>query len=77
MAVDLAKMENEITESSGLLNTVPAEVQKFAPRSAATMESIQNDIRRTIDELDKHAKRLDEYRQALQVDVDRLRRNCA
>lgn len=72
MAVDLAKMENDITEPVG----VPAEVQKFAPRSAATMESIQNDIRRTIEELEKHTKRLAEYREALQGDIDRLRRNC-
>lgn len=76
--VDLAKLETQITEEP---SSPPVEVSRFAPSkyrdNAATLESIQGDIRKTIDDLDKHTMRLDEYRQNLKATVDAMRRACA
>jgi hypothetical protein len=67
-AVDLGKLENDLQ---------PAEVTRFAPskyRDPATLEAIQNDVRKCIDELDSHIRRLDEYRQTLKASRDAIAR---
>lgn len=55
------------------------EIAKFVastrPRSDATLESIQQDMRKTLNAFAEHLKRLDEFRQRADGDMQALQRS--